>query len=215
METEQVKPEIINYVEKEILPLYKRNDEGHSIEHVTEVMKRSIEIIEDNNIKADKNIAYVVAAYHDLGCYIDRKTHEKISAEIFMEDDKIKKWFNEDESTLIKEGIEDHRASGEGEPRSIYGKIATTADKGIIDTEKLIIRMHKAFMAKQEYTQKDRNGKIAMIYEHLIKKYSEKGYIKIWIEDEKYLSSLKKLRENIKDENNCLKTIKQVLDKIE
>lgn len=211
----EVKPEIVNYVEQKILPLYSRNDEGHGIEHVTDVMKRSIEIIDDNNLEADKNIAYVVAAYHDLGCYIDRKTHEKISAEIFMEDEEIKRWFTADEIILIKEGIEDHRASGKSEPRSIYGKIATTADKGIIDTDKLIARMNNSFKAKQEYVEADRKEKIAKIYEHLIKKYSEKGYIKIWIEDEKYLSSLKQLRENIKDEEECIKRIDRILNKLE
>ena len=117
----EVKPEIIDYVEQKILPLYKRNDAGHGIEHVTEVMKRSIEIIDDNNLAADKNIAYVVAAYHDLGCYRDRKIHEKISAEIFMQDQEIKKYFTDDERLLIKEGIEDQWASGKYEPRSIYG----------------------------------------------------------------------------------------------
>ena len=29
---------------------------------------------------------YTIAAYHDLGKYIDHENHEKIAAEIFMKD---------------------------------------------------------------------------------------------------------------------------------
>ena len=37
--------------------------------------------------------------------YIDRKTHEIISAEIFMKDEKVKQWFTEEQINTIKEAI--------------------------------------------------------------------------------------------------------------
>ena len=47
----------------------------------------------------------------ELVKYIDSAKHEIISAQIFMEDKKIKDWFTDDERKIIKEAIEDHRAS--------------------------------------------------------------------------------------------------------
>lgn len=40
-------------------------------------------------------MVYLIASYHDIGHYIDRKRHELISAEIFMEDEKMKKYNKE------------------------------------------------------------------------------------------------------------------------
>lgn len=137
MKTEQLNPEIVNYVEKEILPLYKRNDEV----------------------------------------------------------------------ILIKEGIEDHRASSENEPRSIYGKIITTADKERIDIDKLIVRIYKAYTGKEGYLELDKKEQVSKIYNHLMEKYSESGYIKVWIEDKKYLDDLYVLRQYLKDKEKCIKRI--------
>lgn len=206
-----VNDDIVRYVESEVLPLYKRNDLGHNIEHVRQVVRRSLEIIDDNNLDVNKNIAYVISAYHDLGCYKDRKTHEKISAQIFMEDEKIKSWFSEDEIVLIKEGIEDHRASSNNEPRSIYGKIVTTADKERLNIDKLIVRIYKAYMAKQGYLELDKEEQISEIYNVLMKKYSESGYIKVWIEDKKYLDDLCELRKYLTDKESCIERIRNCI----
>lgn len=54
----------------------------------------------------------------ELVKYIDSAKHEIISAQIFMEDKKIKDWFTDDERKIIKEAIEDHRASSNHKPRS-------------------------------------------------------------------------------------------------
>ena len=36
--------ELVKYVENEIFPLYNRNEEGHGIEHIKTVIKRSLEL---------------------------------------------------------------------------------------------------------------------------------------------------------------------------
>ena len=41
----------------------------------------------------------------------------------------MKTFFTEDQIKIIAEAIEDHRSSLEYEPRSVYGKIVSTADK--------------------------------------------------------------------------------------
>ena len=57
---------------------------------------------------------------------------------MFIKDKNMKKWFNSNERNVIKEAIEDHRASSNHEPRSIYGMIVSTADRTIIDIDDTI-----------------------------------------------------------------------------
>lgn len=204
--------DIINYIQKEIVPLYKRNDAGHNIEHVNTVIKRSLEIVEDNFLEVDKNITYTIAAYHDLGCSINREKHEIISAEIFMEDEEIKKKFSKQELKIIKEGIEDHRASSDHEPRSLYGKIITVADKEIITVDNAIRRAYKSYKTgKKDFITLSQSEQISKIYNHLINKYGENGYSKVWIEDKKYREGLQSLEKALKNEKNFRNRILEIM----
>lgn len=68
-----------------------------------------------------------------------------------MKDDKIKKWFSKDEIQIIKEAIEDHRASSNHEPRSVYGKIVSTADRTIKSIDDCIKRTY--LYGKKNYSE--------------------------------------------------------------
>lgn len=185
------------YIEENIFPIYKKNDLGHNIEHINYVLKRSMKFA--NTIpNIDLNIVYVVAAYHDIGHNIDAKNHEKVSSEIFLNDTKIKEFFNKEELNIIAEAIIDHRASLEYTPRSIYGKIVSSADRNTrIDTplrrtyEYNII--HKPELSLEEIIETSRN--------HLIDKFGKKGYAneKMYFDDDEYkkfLSDIQKLTNN-------------------
>ena len=82
-----VNKDLVEYIEKEIFPLYDRNEFAHGISHIKTVIRRSLELASRYDV--DLNIVYTVAAYHDLGHFIDRKRHEFISAEMFMKDENI------------------------------------------------------------------------------------------------------------------------------
>ena len=84
--------------------------------------------------RSDERLAYVIAAYHDTGLCRDRATHHLVSGEILMADSTLRQWFSDTEILLMKEAVEDHRASTDHEPRSIYGKIVAEADR-IIDPD--------------------------------------------------------------------------------
>ena len=135
-----INAELVKYIENEIFPLYNRNEDGHGIKHIKTVIKRSLELATNYDVNLD--MVYKIASYHDLGHYIDRKIHEIISAEIFIKDDKIKQWFTNKQRNIIKEAIEDHRASSNHKPRSIYGMIVSTADRTIIDIDNTIKRSY-------------------------------------------------------------------------
>lgn len=206
----QVKKDLLEYIENEIFPLYDRNEKSHGIEHIKTVIERSFEIA--INYDVDANIVYTVAAYHDLGHYIDRKTHEIISANIFMEDEHIKKWFRAEEVKTIKEAIEDHRASSNHEPRSIYGMIVSTADRTIIDIDDTIKRAY--FYGKKNSPEKTEQEQIERVYEHLSKKYGENGYAKLYLKDEKLETALQNLRTALSDKESFIKRVKQITNKL-
>ncbi len=74
-------------------------------------------------------MVYTIAAFHDIGHHINKEEHEIVSANMFYENEKMKEFFTEEERIIIKEAIEDHRSSLEGEPRSVYGKLIASADR--------------------------------------------------------------------------------------
>lgn len=97
------------YIENSIFKEYSKNEEAHGLNHIKFVIKRSLDLSKDKDL--DINMIYTIAAYHDIGHHIDAKNHEVVSAKLMMEDKKLKEFFNEEELKIIKEAIEDHRAS--------------------------------------------------------------------------------------------------------
>lgn len=209
---DEIKPELETYIETEIFPLYERNEPSHGINHIHTVINRSLNIAKEYEV--NKNIVYTVAAYHDLGHYINPKIHEKLSAEIFMKDNKIKKWFTEQQIQMIKEAIEDHRASSDHEPRSIYGRIVSTADRTIKSIDNCIKRTY--LYGKKNYpgllTQEEQ---INRIYEHLNDKYGLNGYAKTYLYDEEFEIAKKKFIEALSDKDTFIKRIEKVIENME
>lgn len=177
------------YIEENIFPEYNKNDKGHDIEHINYVIERSLKFAETvENINYD--IVYTVSAYHDIGHHIDAKNHEKVSAEIFLKDQKIKSFFTEDQIKIIAEAIEDHRSSLEYEPRSVYGKIVSTADKNtsiddVLKRTYSYYKKHKPDASLEEIIEDSRL--------HLIDKFGENGYAnkKMYFDDKEFKQFLK------------------------
>ena len=76
----QINKKLQEYIENNIFPSYEKNDLGHNLDHIKYVIERSFKFIKENNLDVDYNMVYVIAAYHDIGHYIDAKNHEKVSA---------------------------------------------------------------------------------------------------------------------------------------
>lgn len=155
---------------------------------------------------------YTIASYHDLGHYIDRNTHEIISAKMFMQDEKIKRWFTNEQRNIIKEAIEDHRASSNHEPRTIYGKIISTADRTIIDIDNTIKRSYS--YGKRNYINLSEEEQIERVHRHLTEKYGENGYAKVYLEDKEFEDALNKLREALSNKTEFIKRVKKVIKTI-
>ena len=121
--------DLVEFVEKNILPRYAAFDAAHNIAHVTGVIKRALQMVRTTG--ADINMVYVVAAYHDLGLSGPRAIHHVTGGRILQQDARLKKWFSKEQLKIMKEAVEDHRTSSSHAPRSIYGKIVAEADRDL------------------------------------------------------------------------------------
>ena len=121
--------EIMRFVETQILPRYTHFDKAHNLTHVNSVIKRSVDMA--RQMGADINMAYVIAAYHDLGLEGPRAIHHLTSRRILSSDARLRKWFTPEQIRIMSEAVEDHRASASHAPRSLYGKIVAEADRDI------------------------------------------------------------------------------------
>lgn len=206
----ELNEKLVEYIEKKIFPLYDRNEFAHGINHIKTVIRRSLELADGYDV--DFNIVYTVAAYHDLGHFIDRKRHEIISAEMFMKDENIKRWFADEQRMVIKEAIEDHRASCNHVPRTIYGKIVSTADRTIVDMDNTIKRSYT--YGKKNYIGLSEEEQFERVYEHLVEKYGENGYAKVYLEDKEFDEAVSKLRQALENREEFIERVKRVVNEL-
>ena len=173
---QQVNLEIMQFVETQILPKYTEFGESHGLRHVTRVIKNALKLVPVTH--ADIDMVYIVAAYHDLGMSGPRAIHHITSGKILQADARLKRWFTPEQIKIMKEAVEDHRASSSRQPRSIYGKIVAEADRDI--------EVHEIFLraieyGKENYPEKNKEEQWERFSEHMEEKYSRNGYIKLWI----------------------------------
>lgn len=183
------------YIESEIIPRYDNFDGAHRRDHVRSVIGQSQELSRYYDVNPE--ILYAAAAYHDLGLCEGREKHHLESGRIIREDKTLLNWFSVEEIEVIAEAAEDHRASNETPPRSIYGKIIAESDR-LIDPETVIRRTVQYGFA--HYPQMNREQMWERTLTHLQKKYGYGGYLKLWIPESSNACRLEELRKIIADE---------------
>ena len=98
-------PELVAYVEREILPRYDHFDPAHRRDHALMVIRQSMEIA--SHLEVDNNMVYAIAAYHDTGLCEGRDTHHLVSGRIIREDKKLRDWFTEDQIETMAQAAVD------------------------------------------------------------------------------------------------------------
>lgn len=206
----EINSDLKDYIEENIFPEYSKNEPAHNIDHIKYVINRSFKFAYTlSNI--NYNMVYTIAAYHDIGHHIDSKKHEIISGEIMSKDENLKRFFSEEELKIIKEAIEDHRASAEHEPRSIYGKIVSTADRN--NTVEACLRRSYTYGKKLEPNFTDEEL-FERAYKHLKLKFGENGYAKFFFKDEEYEKFLTDIRALLSDKNSFIETQKNYINSL-
>lgn len=188
--------EIREFVEREIVPRYDGFDAGHGRDHVQTVISQALSLAQYYP-EVDRCMLLVAAAYHDLGLAFGRELHHIHSARIVREDERLRQWLNEDEINTIADAAEDHRASSDHEPRTIYGRIVAEADR-IIDGE-TIVRRALQYGLKHE-PGLDREGQYRRLMEHMHEKYDYGGYLQLWIPESDNAKQLEAFRQTLANE---------------
>jgi len=187
---------LVEYIEGQIIPMYDGFDAGHGREHVRAVIEEAVRLAGFYDVDAD--MVYTAAAYHDTGLCVDRKTHHLESARIIRADKRLGDWFTPHEIEVIAQAAQDHRASSDHEPRTIYGKIIAEADRQIIP-ESIILRTVQYGL--EHYPDLDKEGHWLRTCEHMAQKYDEGGYLKLWIPESRNAEGLARLRDIIHDKS--------------
>ncbi len=201
--------EIMEFVEQQILPRYNAFGKSHGIIHAQRVIKNSIELAKITG--ADMNMAYVIAGYHDLGMEGPRAVHHITSGKILMADTRLRKWFTAQQLQIMKEAVEDHRASSSRTPRSIYGKIVAEADR---DLEPEIVFSRAIEYGMENYPEKNKEEQWQRFYSHMKEKYGRFGYIRLWISNSSNAKNLEYIRAIIDNESKLREVFELYYKKI-
>jgi uncharacterized protein len=218
-------PEIEKYIFEEVVPGYRNFDDAHKEDHAMTVIQQAMLLMEGKDAwvasheeadqiwktEIDANILLAAAACHDLGLVNGRDNHHMDSGVIIRADENLRKWFSPEQIETIAQAAEDHRASGKGAPRSIYGMIVAEADR-VIDGE-TIIRRTVQFGFKH-YPGLDRDGHIARAVDHLHEKYGRGGYLKLWIPWSENAARLNALQDIIADPKAVLREVTRIYESL-
>lgn len=168
--------ELVAYIEEHILPRYESHDAAHRRDHAEGVIERSLALAAHYDV--DLDMVYTIAAWHDVGLCEGREYHHLSSGRMLLEDNTMQRWFTPEQLNIMREAIEDHRASSDHPPRTIYGAIVAEADRQIVP--EVVMRRtvqyglaHYPTLSREEHWQR--------FLGHLHEKYDHGGYLKLYI----------------------------------
>ena len=220
-----INTELEKYIYEEVVPRYREFDDAHKEDHALTVIAQAMHLLEGRDewvsshectdpfwlTAVDENMLLAAAACHDLGLVNGRDNHHMDSGVIIRSDSRLAQWFTPEQIEVIAQAAEDHRASGKGAPRSIYGMIVAEADR-VIDGE-TIIRRTVQFGFKH-YPDLDREGHIARAIAHLHEKYGRGGYLRLWIPWSENAVRLNAMQDIIADPDAILPEVERIYDSL-
>ncbi len=213
------------YIFEEIVPRYALFDAAHKEDHALTVISQALELLDGRDgwvaeqadvepfwlTAVDRAMLLTAAACHDLGLVNGRERHHLDSGIIIRADQRLREWFTEEQIEVIAQAAEDHRASGKGAPRSIYGMLIAEADR-VIDQETIIRRTIQ--FGLKHYPDLCREGQMERAREHLVEKYGRGGYLRLWIPWSSNAARLNELQYLIADPEALTSTIDMIFNKL-
>ena len=201
--------ELRAYVEREILPRYDYFDAAHRRDHVTMVINQSMQLAQELDV--DPDMVYTIAAYHDTGLVEGREQHHIVSARIIRADHQLRQWFTEEQVNVMADAAEDHRASAQQAPRTVYGRIVAEADR-FIDPEVIIRRTVQYGI--DHYPELPVEAHLHRTMQHLREKYGREGYLHLWFPHSPNAERLEQLRQIIDDEPEVRRRFHNIWDEL-
>lgn len=170
-----INKELQEYIIKNIFPRYEKYY-SHGMIHVNNVIDNMMMLADYYNL--DKNMAYVIASYHDIGLNVDRENHEHESGKVLASDVELKKYFTEDEINIMKEAVEDHRGSRKTRPRNFYGECVSDSDRDF--DIPLLAKRQLATSLKNYPNLTTFDEHFERCYEYLCRRLNDSGKFNLW-----------------------------------
>ena len=189
-----INQQLESYIETQIIPQYKNFDSAHQPSHAREVINESMRLAQFHPVNLD--MVYTIAAYHDTGLRKGRATHQLESGYIIRHDKILRTFFTLSEIETMAQAAEDHRASSDHEPRSIYGMIVAEADR-CIDATTIVRRTIQYGLS--HYPECTKEEHFIRFQQHMKEKYAEGGYLKIWLNESSNAQRLYEFQQLLKD----------------
>lgn len=213
------------YIFEEVVPRYASFDAAHKEDHALTVIRQALKLLDGRDRWAaaqadvepfwlthvDRAMLLTAAACHDLGLVNGRERHHLDSGIIIRADQRLREWFTEEQIEVIAQAAEDHRASGKGAPRSIYGMLIAEADR-VIDQETIIRRTIQ--FGLKHYPDLCREGQLQRAKEHLVEKYGRGGYLRLWIPWSSNAARLNALQDLIADPEAIEHEVTRIYDSL-
>ena len=120
------------------------------------------------------------------------------------------KWFTREQREQMRQAVEDHRASNQNEPRSLYGKIVADADREL-SVERIILRALLYGLAN--YPSLSREEQYERMRDHIGRKYGSDGYLKLWLALPLQVQALSEIKLVIEDEEKLKVIFNDLFDR--
>lgn len=167
-----------NYIKENIFPKYNKFY-SHGMIHINNVINNMMMLADYYNL--DKNMAYVIASYHDIGLSVNRENHEYESGKILSNDKELKKYFNNEKIKIMKEAVEDHRGSRKERPRNFFGECISDSDRDF-DIEVLAKRqLATSIKNYPNLTRVEEHFK--KCYDYICKRINSSGVFNLWTDN--------------------------------
>lgn len=194
-----INEDLKKYIEKNIFSKYEKYY-SHGMIHINNVINNMLMLADYYNL--DKNMSYIVAAYHDIGLNIDRENHEYESGKILENDLELKKFFDNKQIAIMKEAIEDHRGSRKIRPRNFYGECLSDSDRDF-DIE-ILAKRQIATSLKNYPELKTFDEHFKRCYEYICKRINDKGNFNLWTDNPIMIEKRNKFQQDYLNKNYSL-----------
>lgn len=166
---------LIGYVTKNIFPRYEKYY-SHGMLHINNVIDNMMMLADYYDL--DKNMAYAIASYHDIGLNANREKHEQESGKVLRNDGELKRHFTEAQIEIMAQAVEDHRGSRKERPRNFYGECVSDSDRDFdIPT---LAKRQIATSLKNYPDLKKFDEHFERCYEYICKRINDKGVFNLW-----------------------------------
>ena len=199
----------MQYIEQNIFPKYEKFY-SHGMLHINNVIKNMMMLADYYHL--DKNMAYTIACFHDIGLNVDRENHEHESGRLLNNDQNLRNFFTEEQIKIMREAIEDHRGSRKTRPRNIYGECVSDSDR---DFDINLLAKRQLATALKNYPELHSfDEHFERCHEYICKRINSNGVFNLWTDNPTLIAKRDKFQKDYLNKPYARRIYKAEWDKI-